>query len=308
MELSSTRKKVIGSLLLIIVAAIWGTAFVFQRTGMDHIEPVTFNASRMTLAAIAVGVLALSAGKRKPAAATATTGELADHSRTRDTIIGGICCGGFLGFASIFQQMGIVYTTAGKAGFITALYILLVPVLNFVIFRKRSRWFVWVAVLIGVAGMYLLCMAESIRLARGDTLICICAVLFSGHILSCDYFAKKGNPIRISAIQFVTAAVISWIAAFIMESPGPEKIWSAAVPILYCGIVSGGIGYTLQIVAQRYTEPAVASLLMSLESVFAVIAGTLFLGERMSTRELLGCIVMFIAMIIVQVPIPKKKT
>ena len=288
--------------MLILVAIIWGTAFVFQREGMEHIEPITFTASRMTMAAIAIGLVSLLYKTPR-----AFSDESKQKEYNRSTIIGGICCGIFLASASLLQQMGIVYTTAGKAGFITALYILLVPVINFVVFRKRSSWLVWVAVLIGVVGLYLLCMTESFSLSYGDSLICICAVLFSGHILCCDHFANKGDAISISAIQFLVTSVISWVAAFIVESPGWDKIVSATIPILYCGIVSGGIGYTLQMVAQKYTEPIIASLLMSLESVFAVIGGTLFLGESMSGRELAGCIIMFAAIIIVQIPLPKKK-
>ena len=203
--------------------------------------------------------------------------------------------------ASIFQQMGIVYTTAGKAGFITAMYMLLVPVIGTVFFHKRNSWIVWLAVLIGVAGMYLLCMTEGFRLTRGDTLVCICALLFSGHILCCDHFVQLGDPIRISAIQFAACTVLSAIAAVILEQPTWDKIVSAAIPILYCGLISGGLGYTLQIVAQKFTDPTIASLLMSLESVFAVIAGALLLGERMSVRELMGCVVMFAAIVLVQI-------
>ena len=295
------NKKIIGSLLLVLVAMIWGTAFVFQRTGMEQIEPITFNASRMTLAAVAIGILALF---QKPSPLPKNSSDAKSTSRT--TIIGGVLCGVFLTAASIFQQMGLVYTTAGKAGFITALYMLIVPILNFLIFKKRNSLVVWIAVLLGVFGMYLLCMNGGFSLSAGDLLVLVCAFLFSGHILCCDRFVNKCNPIRLSAIQFITAAAISWVAAFILETPGVEKIISAIIPILYCGIVSGGIGYTLQIVAQKYTDPTVASLLMSLESVFAAIAGALILGERMSARELIGCAVMFIAIVLVQLPFPLK--
>ena len=297
------KKKLLGSLLLVITAMIWGTAFVFQRTGMEQIEPLTFSASRMTLAAVAIGIVSLFF-KGSPPSADADT----KKSQRKNTILGGILCGLFLASGSIFQQIGLVYTTAGKAGFITALYMLIVPILNFIIFRKRNPFTVWIAVLMGIFGMYLLCMNGGFSLSQGDTYVVICALMFSGHILCCDRFVDKCNPVKLSAIQFVTAAVVSWIAAFIMESPSMEKIISAAVPILYCGIISGGVGYTLQIVAQRFTDPTVASLLMSLESVFAVIAGTMFLNEQMSIRELIGCAVMFAAIILVQVPIkPKTK-
>ena len=296
----SNNKRMLGNALLMLTAMIWGTAFVFQRVGMESIEPITFNAARMALAAVAVGaVSAMPIASEKEKLASYTVRECAQYRK--NTIIGGICCGTFLAAASIFQQMGVVYTTAGKAGFITAMYMLLVPVINFVFFKKRNSWIVWLAVLLGVAGMYLLCMTEGFSLGRGDTLVCICAVLFSGHILCCDHFVKLGNPIRISAIQFASCTVISAVAALILEQPSMAKIVSAAIPILYCGIVSGGIGYTLQIIAQKFTDPAVASLLMSLESVFAVIAGALLLGERMTSRELLGCAIMFAAIVLVQI-------
>lgn len=294
------NKQILGNALLILTAMIWGTAFVFQRVGMEQIEPITFNAARMALAAVAVGMVSAIPTKAERNRLSILSKEEI-HLYRRNTVFGGICCGTFMAAASIFQQMGIVHTTAGKAGFITAMYMLLVPVINFVFFRKRNSWIVWLAVLIGVAGMYLLCMTESLRLSRGDALICICAVLFSGHILCCDHFVKLGNPIRISAIQFAACTAISAAAAMILEQPSFAKIVSAAIPILYCGIVSGGIGYTLQIIAQKYTDPTVASLLMSLESVFAVIAGALLLGERMSTRELIGCVIMFAAIVLVQI-------
>ena len=300
-------RKILGNALLILTAMIWGTAFVFQRTGMESIEPITFNAARMALAAVAVGAVSVAATaaekKRLAGAGPVATGPGEEQRRAynRDTVIGGILCGTFLAAASIFQQMGIVYTTAGKAGFITAMYMLLVPVIGTVFFHKRNSWIVWLAVLIGVAGMYLLCMTEGFRLTRGDTLVCICALLFSGHILCCDHFVQLGNPIRISAIQFAACTVLSAIAAVILEQPTWDKIVSAAIPILYCGLISGGLGYTLQIVAQKFTDPTIASLLMSLESVFAVIAGALLLGERMSVRELMGCVVMFAAIVLVQI-------
>ena len=314
------NKKLLGNLLLTLTAAIWGTAFVGQRVGMEKIEPITFNAARMVLAAIAIGTLAfilwlrekktnkVSGPHNRPGNPEHQGNQLQQNNAIRNnTILGGICCGTFLALASLFQQMGMVYTSAGKAGFITAMYMLLVPILNFVFFRRKNTWLVWLAVGIGVVGMYLLCMIEGFSLTHGDMLVCVCAFLFSGHILCCDHFAPLGNPIRISAIQFATAAVISGIGAIILEEPSWDKIVSAAIPILYCGIVSGGIGYTLQIVAQKFTDPTIASLLMSLESVFAVIAGAVLLNERMSARELTGCIVMFAAIILVQLPLPVRQ-
>ena len=291
--------QTLGSLLLLLTAMIWGTAFVFQRVGMESIEPVTFTAARMCLAALAAGLAALVLGRR---------GSAADNRQAfQSALPGGICCGLFLASASLFQQFGIVTTTAGKAGFITALYILLVPVLNLLLFKKRSSLHVWLAIGIGVVGMYLLCVTEDLRLTRGDALVCVCAVLFSGHILCCDYFSRRADPIRLSAIQFVTVAIVSGAIALIAEEPSWEKLRAAAVPIVYCGVVSGGVGYTLQMVAQRITDPTVASLLMSFEAVFAAVGGALILHERMTFRELIGCIIMFAAIILVQLPEPGKK-
>ena len=321
------NRKLLGNLLLLLTAMIWGTAFVAQRVGMDSIEPITFNAARMWLAAVAIGSAAFLTRRNRQnnrqkrqmpkdsekqinadGASGAVTG-LGDpaQDRRRNTIIGGICCGTFLTAASLFQQMGIVYTTAGKAGFITALYMLFVPILSFILFKKKNTWLVWTGVLIGVIGMYLLCITDDFSLTYGDMLVCICALLFSCHILCCDHFVRLGNPLFISAIQFTTVAVISSVAAFIAEEPSWQKVISAAIPILYCGIVSGGIGYTLQMIAQKYTDPTIASLLMSLESVFAVIAGALLLGERMTARELAGCIIMFAAIVLVQIPLPSRR-
>ena len=166
---------------------------------------------------------------------------------------------------------------------------------------------VWLAVLIGVGGMYLLCMNEQFSMTRGDALLCVCALLFSGHILFCDHFIGQANPLQMSAVQFATASVISTVAAFIAEQPSWEKIGSAAIPILYCGLISGGVGYTLQMVGQKYTDATVASLLMSLESVFAVLAGVIVLHESMNAREIWGSIILFAAIILVQIPLPKKK-
>ncbi len=304
--MNDKKKRHLGNLLLLLTAAIWGTAFVFQRMGVQDVEPMTFNASRMLLAAIAVGLVAviMFCRERKQDDVFSSGKSL---FLSKDEIIGGVFCGIFLAAASAFQQVGLVYTTAGKAGFITALYILIVPVISFIFFRKKISWIVWVAVLIGVFGMYLLCVNEGFSLTKGDLLVMVCALIFSGHILCIDHFVKIGDPIRISAVQFFIATIILGVISFIFEKPSWDALLSAYIPILYCGVISGGVGYTLQMVGQRFTSPTVASLLMSFESVFAVIAGALILHESMTIKELIGCIIMFAAIIIVQIPLPGRK-
>ena len=295
------KNKLLGNALLLIASVIWGTAFVFQRTGMDNIGPMAFCAARTTLSALVIGPIALWTFRK--AEFQSPIEKKAYH---RHTIIGGICCGIFLTLAGTAQQMGLVYTSAGKGGFISSMYLLPVPFLNLLIFRKRVQWTVWIAVAMAVVGMYLLCLSEGFRLEQGDTLMCLSALLFSFHILCCDYFAPKGDPIAITAIQFATVALISWPLSFLMEEPTAQGLLSAGISILYCGLMSGGIGYTFQMIAQRHTDPAPAALLMSLESVFAVIAGAILLHERMSLRELLGCGIIFASVILVQIPIPAK--
>lgn len=296
------NKKILGNALLLLTAFIWGTAFVAQRVGMEDIEPITFNAARMVLAAAMVGATALFM-RRKAKERIAKKSAEYQKQYKRNTIIGGICCGSVLTVASILQQAGLVYTTAGKAGFITAMYILLVPIIAQVFLKQKNTLRVWIAVIMGVVGMYLLCITESFSLSYGDALVGLSALFFSLHILCCAYFAMRGNPISISAIQFMTCALISAVFAVIMENPSVDKLISALVPIVYCGIVSGGIGYTLQLVAQRYTDPTIASLLMSMESVFAVIAGVVLLHEQMTIRELAGCLIMAVAIVMVQIPV-----
>ena len=299
------NKKVLGNILLILTAFIWGTAFVGQRQGMEHMGPITFNACRMALAALTIGTVSFVLRKRD----AQKQQDMSDQSRReyrKNTVIGGICCGFFLTIAALFQQMGMVYTTAGKGGFITAMYILLVPVINWILFKRKSRPLVWIAVLMGIAGIYLLCVTEGLTLEKGDALVMVCPFFFAGHILCCDYFVQRANPVELSAIQFFTVTVLSTIMAFIVENPTWQQVTAAIVPIVWLGVLSGGIGYTFQIIAQQYTDPTVASLLMSLEAVFAVMGGAVLLGERMSARELIGAAIMFAAIILAQIPAGKR--
>ena len=292
------NKRMLGSLLLLVTAMIWGTAFAFQRAGRGAVGPFSFVAARMALSAAAVGLPACLLGRGRAGGDAPPPAER--RARRRAALCGGICCGVLLGAASLFQQAGIVTTTAGKAGFIKAMYMLLVPILELLLFRRRHGVLVWTAVALGVAGLYLLCVTGGFSLSRGDALVCVCALLFAGHILCCAHFAPRADPLALSAIQFAAAALLAALAAALFEQSPFGELGSALWPILYCGLVSGGIGYTLQMIAQRYTAPTVASLLMSLESVFAVLAGALLLSERMNAREGIGCAVMFAAILLVQ--------
>ena len=293
------NKRLLGNIMLLVTAAIWGIAFVFQRTGMEYVGPYTFGASRMTLSAVMVWAVSFAieaVSKNKPDYKEPT------QSFKRNTLFGGLCCGAALMAATTTQQIGLIYTEAGKAGFLTALYIVLVPVISLLVFRRRMSLMTGLGVILGAAGLYLLSISGNFTINRGDSFVIICAICFSVQILLIDHFVAIADPVRIAAMQFTVCAAISWILAFRFENPSLEGMLAAASGILYCGILSGGCGYTFQMVAQKYTEPTTASLLMSLESVFALIGGTLILHETRTTREIIGCVIMFAAIIIVQLP------
>ena len=298
--MKSTHSRWFGSGILLLTAFIWGMAFTAQSAGMDYIGPFTMNCARSILGGLALLPLIAWNQVRQRKKAEAGTG-----TNWRATVIGGICCGVILAVASALQQIGIIYTTVGKAGFITTLYIVMVPLVG-VFWRKKIAGRVWVSVALAAVGMYLLCMNESFTVNPGDMYVFFCAVAFTGHILVIDHFSPKADGVAMSCIQFFTCAVLSGIAMLVAETPIWENIFAAAVPILYAGIMSSGVGYTLQIIGQKYTEPTVASLIMSLESVFAVLGGWMILGEKLSGRELLGCAVVFVGIILVQLPEKKR--
>lgn len=287
------------SLLLLLTATIWGVAFVSQSVGMDYVGPFTFNAVRSLIgAAVLIPCIALlkKMSKREEAQE-----ELHKKEDKRTLLKGGICCGMILAAASSFQQFGIMHTTVGKAGFITAMYIILVPLLG-IFFKKKVGIRVGISVVAAVAGLYLLCMTESFRLEAGDTLVLICALIFSVHIMVIDHFSPLADGVKMSCIQFLTCGVLCGICMFLFEKPSISMILAAWKPILYAGVMSCGVGYTLQIVGQRGMNPTVASLIMSLESVISVLAGFVLLGEVLSRRELFGCVLMFAAIILAQLP------
>lgn len=298
-------KKMQSNILLLITAFIWGSAFVAQKSGMDYIEPLTFNGIRTLIGALVLVPVILIMNKGKEAEETLSPAE--KKAADKQLLIGGVCCGIALFVASTLQQYGVMYTTAGKAGFITTLYVVIVPIISIII-GKKIRALMWVCAGMGAVGLYLLCMTDaSFKLTFGDTLVLLCAFGFSVHIMVVDHFSPKMDGVKLSCIQFFTAGMLGIIGMFIFENPDVNAILDCWMPILYAGALSSGVGYTLQVVAQKHAEPTVASLLMSLESVFAVLAGTVLLHEVMSGRELLGCIVIFAAVILAQLPTKEER-
>ncbi len=288
-----------SSLLLVLTALIWGIAFVAQSEGMNYVEPFTFNGCRFVIGGVVLIPVILLLRKVNGDACRRD-----DRRRVRTAVAGGICCGLCLCVASCLQQFGIAQTTVGKAGFITALYIVIVPVFE-IFLGKRIGKTVWISVAIAALGMYLLCVQEGFSVGRGDLLVLLCAIAFSFHILVIDYFSPRADGLIISCVQFLTAGMIAWILTLLFERPSMETIVAAAIPILYAGVMSCGVAYTLQVVAQKNVDPTIASLLMSLESVFSLLAGWVILGQRLSGRELGGCVLVFAAIILAQIPVGK---
>ncbi|KIR03498.1 Permease of the drug/metabolite transporter (DMT) superfamily [Lachnospiraceae bacterium TWA4] len=304
-------KHLKGNLCLTLTAFIWGLAFVAQSVGMDYVGPFTFNFLRFFVGGISlipVMFLLRKGNFTESASKNENSIESTSHKASKNLlVISGICCGVILGIASNFQQIGIQYTTIGKAGFITALYIIIVPIIG--IFLKKSIGLkVWISVAIALVGMYLLCITESLSLGTGDLFVLLCAFIFSLHIICVDYFSPKVDSVKLSCIQFFVASLVSCIGMLILESPSINGVLLAWMPILYAGIFSSGVGYTLQVIGQKYTSPTEASLIMSLESVFSLLAGWVILHERLSTKELLGCALVFIAIILTQLPDKKTKS
>lgn len=289
----------------ILAAFIWGTAFVAQDLCADAIGAFAFNASRYFIAVLALlVVIAISSmqHKDKPALSPAEK-----KAANKQLWIGGLCCGAALAIASNFQQAGLVAgTDAGKAGFITALYVVLVPVFG-LFFKRKVNLPTWIAVVLSVVALYLLCIKGSFTLAPGDLLILACAVCFAVHILVIDHFTAYCDGVKLSCLQFLFAGVISTVCMFLFEKVDFAAIWSCILPLLYVGIFSCGVGYTLQILAQKDSNPTVVTILLSLESVFAVIAGAIILKQQMSVREYIGCVVMFAAVVLAQIQFPEKK-
>lgn len=290
-----------NSLLLLLTAFIWGVAFVAQSVGGEAAGCFTFNGVRSLIgAAVLIPVICFLDAQKKRELGEEKFLEQKGDKKT--LLLGGVCCGLMLCIASNFQQFGISFTTVGKAGFITAMYILIVPVLG-LFMKKKVGTKVWLGVVLATIGLYMLCMtSEQFSLSKGDLLVLICAGFFSLHILIIDYFSPKVDGVRMSCIQFFVCGVISTAIAFVFENPSLSAILSGWLPILYAGVLSCGVAYTLQIVGQKNMDPTVASLILSLESVFSVLAGWMILNQTLSIREFFGCVLMFLAIILAQLP------
>ena len=304
-------KKLKTNLLLLLTAMIWGFAFVAQQMGMDYIDPFTFAAIRFFIGFLALlPVIWITDKKRAQSASVSSSvsGDKADTSAPvsektdrRLLLTGGLCCGISLGLASAVQQLALTTSPAGKVGFLTALYILFVPILG-IFLKKKVGLKIWLSVAIAIVGMYLLCITDSFSLKPGDSLALLCSVIFAIQMLFADHFSPKLNGLKLSCSQFLVASVLNFILMLIWETPNISGILSAVVPLFYTGLLSSAVGYTLQIIAQKDSPPAVAALILSLESVFSVIGAWLILHQTMSLRETFGCLFMFAAIILAQLP------
>ena len=299
-------KKMKSNVLLLLTAFIWGSAFVAQKSGMDYIEPFTYNGIRTFIGGLVlIPVIIFFAKKNNKQ--SGKNEKAFDFERDKIAVIGGMFCGLALVVGSSVEQLCVSYTTAGKAGFITTLYVVFVPIISLVL-RKRVRPIMWLCVVLGAVGLYLLCMTDaSFTLQFGDMLVLLCAIAFAVHIMVIDHFSPKADGVKISCVQFLFSGALGIICMFIFENPDLGNIIACWLPILYAGVLSCGVAYTLQVVAQADADPTAASLILCLESVFAVISGAILLHESMSPRELMGCAVIFVAVIISNLPEKKVK-
>lgn len=312
--------KLRNTFFLFLTAMIWGAAFVAQSVSMDYIGPFTFICLRSVIGGLfLIPVIIVLDGIRKKSqneSADVVNSENILHIETEEKqrlswknkqlIEGGIVCGIFLFFANCFQQTGIQYTTVGKAGFITTFYIIIVPLIG-LFFKKYCGILTWIGVVIALAGLYFLCITQKLTIQRGDALILCCSVLYAGQILAIDHYNPFVDGVKMSCIQFLTGGILGAVFMLLFENPSIAMILSATGPILYTGIMSTGVGYTLQIVGQKGLNPTVAALILSLESVFSALSGYLFLHQVLTTRELIGCALMFIAIVLAQLPDIRRK-
>ena len=283
-----------NALQLFLAAFVWGVAFVAQSSASAFIRPFTFNGIRCMLGSITLlPLIAVMQMQQKKSGHA----DLPKH-KLKDTVFGGIACGICLCLGSTLQQFGIEQTTVGKAGFITALYIVFVPIVSALFFRKKITLPVGGSVILGLCGLFILCIKNDFSIGTGDFLVLLCSFAFTAHILVIDHFSMKVDGVILSCIQFFVCSVISIPFMIFFEKPQLSQIMDAGIPILYAGIMSCGVAYTLQIVGQKNMNPTISSLILSMESVVSVLAGWVILGQQLTFREILGCIIMFAAIII----------
>lgn len=295
------RQTTRNSFLLFLTACIWGMAFVSQSKGMEFMHPFTFNGVRSLIGALALFIYIVISRK--------LVGDKASPLNWKINIKAGILCGIALTIASTLQQVGIKYTSVGKAGFITTLYIIFVPIGGMIIFKRKASPIVWCSAVLAAFGLYLLCMTEKLNIGLGDGLVFLCAVVFSAHIIIVDYYSPYTDGVIVSCIQLTICGIICVIGALIWGNPALVQLGEGMGALLYAGVLSCGVAYTLQIVGQKGLNPTVAALIMSLESVVAAIAGWIsykigFLNtdQTMTLRQILGCVIVFAAVILVQLP------
>lgn len=298
-------KSIRGEILLFLTAIIWGTSFVTQKLGMNYVEPFTFGAARFLLGAlILVPVIIYFDNKNKQ---NIDLEKPSNNYNKTDLIVSGLICGLSLFFGASFQQFGMIYTTAGKAGFITALYIVLVPLLGLFLHKKINK-LTLLSVILATIGLYFLSINESFTIEKGDAIVLGGTLFWAIQIITVDSYTSKVDGLKLSIYQFIVAGLLSLICAVIFETPRLQTLIDCAGPLLYTAIMVVGVAYTLQIIGQKTTPPAIASIIMSMESLFAAISGAIFLKEVMSLREYFGCILMFAAVILTQVKFPEKKS
>lgn len=300
------RGQARSNMLLLMTAIIWGSAFIAQSKGADVIGPFTFNTVRYALAVVAL-LPVIYIFSRKRNSENTVDQDIPRANGTKTLIIGGIATGIALFTASSLQQYAMAFTTAAKAGFITTLYVILVPIVG-IFLKKKIRPIIWFCALLAVIGLYLLSIKPgTFSISRGDFFVLLCALAFTGHILIIDYFSPKTDGVKLSCIQFAVVSIASFVAMMMTETFVLSEVLDAIIPLLYTGVLSSSVGYTCQIIAQKKADPVISSLILSLESVFAAIFGALILHESMSGREITGCAIMFVAIIIAQLPEKKNR-
>lgn len=289
-----------GILMLTLCSFIWGTAFVAQSAGVQYMGPLTFNCGRSFLATLFLlpCFLLFDKFKGQPLSLWGT----ADTALRRQLLTGGGVCGVVLTLSALLQQIGIAYTTVGKSGFITTLYIVIVPLLGRFFLKRTINLLQWLGVLVAAAGMYFICINEAFSINKGDMFTLACSLFFAVHILCVEHFIKGVDGVRLSFIQFFVSAVLNAVLMFTFETPSIAQFEMTLLPIFYAGVMSSGVAYTLQILGQKHVNVVLASILLSLESVFAVLSGWLILGQILTLREIFGCALVFAAIILAQLP------